>query len=68
MPNPAGERLARLSRVAARRAAALTGRLGPDQHGPDPHGASDLAAVLYRAGAAEVLCVCCAVVEANSTQ
>ena len=50
MPNPAGERLARLSRVATIRAAALTGRLGPDQHGPDPHGASDLAAVLYRAG------------------
>ena len=48
MPNPAGERLARLSRVATIRAAALTGRLGPDQHGPDPHGASDLAAVLNK--------------------
>ncbi len=55
MPYPAGERLARLSRVATIRAAALTGRLGPDQHGPDRHGpdqlgASDLAALLYRAG------------------
>jgi hypothetical protein len=45
MPNPAGERLARLSRVATIRAAALTGRLGPE-----PQGSSDLAAVLYRAG------------------
>lgn len=45
MPNPAGERLARLSRVATIRAAALTGRLGPE-----PQGSSDLAALLYRAG------------------
>lgn len=30
--------------------------------------ARECAAMLYRAGAAEVLCVCCAVVEANSTQ
>jgi hypothetical protein len=45
MPNPAGERLARLSRVSIIRAAALTGRIGPDQLGVD-----GLAAVLYRAG------------------
>lgn len=30
--------------------------------------ARECAAMLHRAGAAEVLCVCCAVVEANSTQ
>ena len=45
MPNPAGERLARLSRAATIRAAALTSRIGPDQLG-----AGGLAAVLYRSG------------------
>lgn len=45
MPNPAGERLPRLSRAATIRAAALTGRIGPGQLEAD-----GLAAVLYRAG------------------
>lgn len=45
MPNPAGERLSRLSRVSTIRAAALTGRIGPDQLGTD-----GLTAFLYRAG------------------
>ena len=45
MPDPAGERLARLSRAATIRAAALTGRIGPDQLGT-----AGLAAVLYRSG------------------
>jgi len=45
MPNPAGERLARLSRAATIRAAALTSRIGPEQLG-----ANGLASVLYRSG------------------
>ena len=45
MPNPAGERLARLSRAATIRAAALTSRIGPDELA-----AGGLAAVLYRSG------------------
>ena len=45
MPNPAGERLARLSRVSTIHAAALTGRIGADHLGTD-----GLSSLLYRAG------------------